>query len=125
MDDHLVVVATFSFPHEAQIARANLESAGIPAVVENEHTVNMNWLYSNAIGGVRVLVPQTAVDDAMTILEADFSADLEAEYPSENTPTCPHCGSPDLKPYTRGKKSAFLTIVLLISPKAYNQNQVE
>lgn len=36
-----VVVASFSFPHDAQIARASLESAGIPATVADEHTINM------------------------------------------------------------------------------------
>tara|TARA_R100001143_G_scaffold755_1_gene2242 strand:- start:4968 stop:5165 length:198 start_codon:yes stop_codon:yes gene_type:complete len=48
----LKTVATFSFPHEAHIARAKLESEGIPALVADEHTINMQWLYSNALGGV-------------------------------------------------------------------------
>ncbi|MCU4386420.1 DUF2007 domain-containing protein [Acinetobacter haemolyticus] len=52
-----IVVKSFSFPYEAQIAKTQLEAAGIPAQIENEHTINMNWLYSNALGGVRLLVP--------------------------------------------------------------------
>ena len=43
----MVTIATFSFPYEAQIARAKLDSEGIPATVADEHTINMQWLYSN------------------------------------------------------------------------------
>ena len=43
-----IVVKTFSFPYEAQIAKTQLEAFGIPAYIENEHTINMDWFYSNA-----------------------------------------------------------------------------
>lgn len=51
-----IIVQSFSFPYEAQIAKTQLEAAEIPARIENEHTINMDWLYSNALGGVRLLV---------------------------------------------------------------------
>jgi hypothetical protein len=47
-------VATFSKPEEAHLFRTRLEAAGIPAYVQDEHLIQMDWLYSNAIGGVRV-----------------------------------------------------------------------
>ncbi|GAM75767.1 hypothetical protein JCM19241_3679 [Vibrio ishigakensis] len=37
----LVVVARFSFPYEAHIAKGLLESEEIPAFVADEHTINM------------------------------------------------------------------------------------
>lgn len=46
-----IVVRTFSFPYEAQIAKTQLEAFGIPVYIENEHTINMDWFYSNALGG--------------------------------------------------------------------------
>ena len=46
----LKTIATYSFPYEAQIARARLDSEGIPAFVADEQTINMQWLYSNALG---------------------------------------------------------------------------
>ena len=74
-----VVVASYSFWHEAQIAKSSLEAAGISVLLADEHTVNMQWLYSNAIGGVKLLVPPESVEQARSILETDFSADVEEE----------------------------------------------
>lgn len=91
----LKTVATFSFPHEAHIARAKLESEGIPALMADEHTINMPWLYSNALGGVRLQVPSSAFDQAKEILARDCSDDLIAEV-GENPYICPSCGSAEL-----------------------------
>lgn len=35
-----VVIKSYSYPYEAQIAKARLTSVGIPAMIENEHTIN-------------------------------------------------------------------------------------
>ena len=73
----MIVVARFSFPHEAHIAKANLESAGIQSFIADEHTVNTQWLYSNAIGGVRLMVSEEDFEEATEILSSDFSESLE------------------------------------------------
>lgn len=112
-ENSLVTVASYSFPHEAQIARATLESQGIPAFVADEHTINMQWLYSNAMGGVRVQVPFKHLDQARQLLSADFSSTLDSE---SADPVCSHCGSGHLVPYTKGKKPAFLLFLLLGFP---------
>ncbi len=54
-----IVIKTFSFPYEAQIAKTQLEVFGIPVYIENEHTINMDWFYSNALGGVCLLFQKT------------------------------------------------------------------
>ncbi|GAL10927.1 hypothetical protein JCM19233_1912 [Vibrio astriarenae] len=74
----MIVVARFSFPHEAHIAKANLESAGIESFIADEHTVNTQWLYSNAIGGVRLMVSEEDLEEATEILTSDFSESLES-----------------------------------------------
>ncbi len=109
-----VIIATFSFPHEAQIARSSLESAGIPATVADEHTINMQWLYSHALGGVKVLVPQEYADEALGILSSDFSQEIEEPFKKELY--CPSCKSFNLEPYTKSKKSAFLIFIFLGFP---------
>ena len=121
MNNKLIPIATFSFPHEAQIAKANLESAEIPAFIENEHTINTNWLFSNAIGGVRVMVPENYAQKALSILESDFSSDLTSEFGDEED-KCPFCGSTDLKPHTKGKKPAFLVFLLIGFPLFFYQH---
>jgi len=110
-----VVAASFSFPHEAQIARASLEAAGIPAVVADEHTINMQWLYSNALGGVKVLVPKECEEEAKLILAGDFSEEVE-EATASLAPVCSACGSKNIEPFTKGKRSAFVVFLLLGFP---------
>lgn len=109
-----VVAETYSFPYEAQIAKTQLEASEIPARIENEHTINMDWLYSNALGGVRLLVPESYVEEAKTILAQDFSQELEQEFGLSEC--CPKCGSTDIKPYTEGKRPAYLVFLLLGFP---------
>ena len=88
--DDYAVVATFSMPYEAQIARASLQAAGIDALIADEHTINMDWFYSNALGGVRLLVHKSQLAEARELVAADFSAEL----PEADTPVrCPACGS--------------------------------
>ena len=48
-----VVISKYSFPLDAHIAKASLESEGIPAYIADEHTINMQWLYFDALGNVR------------------------------------------------------------------------
>lgn len=78
----LATIASFSFAHEAYIARAKLESEGIPVALSDEHTINMQWLYSNALGGVKVQVPTPFAEQAIEILLQDNSDLLECELTS-------------------------------------------
>lgn len=116
-----IVVACFSFPHEAQIARASLECAGIPAMVVDEHTINMQWLYSHAIGGVKVLVPPECEQEAKDVLNTDFSATVDAECDSDKA-VCPSCSSYNIEPFTRGKVPAYIVFLLLGFPLFFYQH---
>ncbi|MEQ1110133.1 DUF2007 domain-containing protein [Acinetobacter seifertii] len=98
-----ILVKTFSFPYEAQIAKTQLEA------------FNMDWFYSNALGGVRLFVLEKDVDDTKAFLEKDFSKDLEQEF-GKNKERCPNCGSYDIEAYTKGKKSAFMAFMFLGLP---------
>lgn len=116
-----IVVGRFSFPHEAQIARASLEAAGIPAFIADEHTINMNWLYSHALGGVRVMVAPEHEGVAREILATDYSADVDEAFGIEE-PACPECGATSVTPYTKGKRPAFIVFLLLGFPLFFYQH---
>jgi hypothetical protein len=75
----LKTIARYSFPYEAQIARAKLDSEGIPAYIADEHTINMQWFYSDALGGVKLQVPETYAQQALELLSEDLSGDVEQE----------------------------------------------
>jgi hypothetical protein len=111
----LKTVATYSFPYEAQISRAKLDSQGIPAFVADEQTINMQWLYSNALGGVRLQVPEAYVEQALDVLSEDGTDALEQEVGIDAT-ECSECGSTNTEPFQKGKRWAFLVFLGLDFP---------
>lgn len=119
--DSMITIARYSWPHEAQIARAKLESEGVPVFVADEHTVSVNWLLSGAVGGIRVQVPEEHAARAVEILQRDDSEAVEAlaEDPEEEweepEPRCPACGGA-LAMHTPGRRPAFLSWLFLGFP---------
>jgi hypothetical protein len=68
-----ITIARYSLPYEAHLDRARLESEGIVSVIADEYTINMDWLYSNALGGVRLQVDEADQSRAVDILNEDRS----------------------------------------------------
>lgn len=49
--DTLTTVLSFTYPHEAHLAKGKLESEGIEVFLKDELTTQVNNFYSHAIGG--------------------------------------------------------------------------
>lgn len=64
-------VASFSMAMDAYLLRSRLEGSGIAAFVRDEHMVTLDWLASNAVGGVKVDVADEDYEKAMEILDSD------------------------------------------------------
>ena len=62
-------ISTFTQPHEAHLAKARLESEGIDVMIKDELTAQVYNFYSNAIGGVKLLVKDSDSEKAITILK--------------------------------------------------------
>jgi hypothetical protein len=90
----LVAVTSCASPVEAHLARSRLEAEGIPAFVADEHIVSVSWLYSAAVGGVKVLVRATDLEFARELLTAR-PLRRSALYVTDDlhAPRCPRCGS--------------------------------
>lgn len=63
-----ITILTFTYPHEAHLAKGKLESEGIDVQVTDEMTVQVHNFYSNAIGGVKLKVRETDFQRANQIL---------------------------------------------------------
>jgi len=63
-------LATFSAPIEAHLLVSRLEGNGIPAFLRDEHMVTLDWLASNALGGVKVDVNDEDYDRALELIAA-------------------------------------------------------
>ena len=108
----MTTIATFSKPEEAHLFRMHLEAAGIPAFVQDEHLVQMDWFYSNAIGGVRVQIADEDVPAAQEFL----AADREQKPLDAVDVLCPVCGSAETRPDERPRRLAFLSMLLFSFP---------
>lgn len=80
-------VATFDFLPQAEIARGRLLAEGIRCHLADQYLVQTDWLYSIALGGIKVQVEAADVERAQRILAQDFSADLDLEDMAGNAPS--------------------------------------
>ena len=98
---------SFTFPTEAQIVKGYLESNGIRTFIKDEMTAQINNFYSNAIGGVKILVNESDYDKGIQLLkDGGFLTDTNTtkspkieivKYSKpDNTTICPFCKSKNI-----------------------------
>lgn len=75
-DEALVPIARLFTAEEAEMLKARLEIEGVPATVVDAHMVQTLGLMALAIGGVRVLVPESYVDRALEIFKCVENGDF-------------------------------------------------
>jgi len=82
-DENLVTIARFFTAPEAEILRSRLEVEGVPAIVADAQMVQTIPLMAVAVGGVRVLVPDSFADRALEIVKGvekgDYALGNEAD----------------------------------------------
>jgi hypothetical protein len=96
MSDQLVTVESYQFLPEAEAVRMHLESEGIAAVLADAETVSTEWALGNAIGYIKLRVPQSQADAAQVILKELRSRRLERGQSRESDAIgrCLSCDSP-------------------------------
>ncbi len=118
MTDQLITIATFSHPIEAHILKTKLESEEIECFIADENTVTMNWLYSNAIGGVKLQIKKSDFKRAMAIIQdkpASKSPQNKLDK-NNNEPYCPKCNSLNVCYEKFSRRFAFASWILLGFP---------
>lgn len=70
MSQRYRTVAAFDVAYKADLVKAALEDAGIPAVVTDREIVSMEWLLANAVNGVKVQVTEDLEEKALAVVEA-------------------------------------------------------
>ena len=94
----LVTLQHFRDIPTALLAKGKLESAGIHCVLADGNLVRMDWLLSNAIGGIRLQVDQREFEAARTVLNEPIPPEFSDEELGEPfvQPRCPRCYSLDI-----------------------------
>jgi hypothetical protein len=126
----MVCVASYRDLAPACMARAALESQGFSVVLHDEHTVAVNWLYSQAIGGVKLMVFDTPRADALEAL-CPVGPEIFAELPEMHLPPtsaeiCPECGAADvghfsLVPRYKALSLLFFAFAFMVPFAAHRQ----
>ena len=127
--EKFITVLTFTFAHEVAIVRGRLESEGVTCFVQDELTAQIHPFYSNAIGGVKLQVRESDLNQALDILkETGYIQEQDSQAPNEpprvNKQTdnpkiatkgapllCPFCGSDEV---VKSKKTGWLFLLTSI-----------
>lgn len=83
-DVKLVALRRFRDLPGALVAKGLLDSAGIKCFLSDENTVRMDWLWSNALGGVRLWVTEDDLPESADLLGHDFSNEAEITDSADN-----------------------------------------
>ena len=70
-DDRLVTVARYDTAGEAQLAKTQLDDAGIPCMLANAEQSGLTPMFEAIEGGVQVKVPAARADEARALLASD------------------------------------------------------
>ena len=117
MGGKLVTVGTFDMPTEAHLAKGLLEANGLETFLADELTVGVAWHLSNALGGIKLQVPETDVERATGILAAREDSSIDAEEGLSNLPEMEESENEPLpsasdKAVDRALRAALLGLIL-------------
>ncbi|MFT3703474.1 MAG: DUF2007 domain-containing protein [Agriterribacter sp.] len=93
-----VVIRTFDTYIDANIILGKLQSEGIPCFLRDEYTVTIDPILSNAIGGIKLVVPESEVERAKELLKS-FDEEKKAVL------QCPQCHSRNVEYISNPAKS--------------------
>ena len=118
--DRPTAIAAFRSTGEAEAARSALDAAGIYAYLIDAELVRLNWLYTQAIGGIKVVVRYEDSDRALDVLKGLWPESTEPPATEEMIvaepaapPSCPECGSKNAQKLPRVMIFLFVSVVLL------------
>jgi transposase-like protein len=117
MNPRLVTVKTFSSAWEADLAKTQLEACGIHAFILDSNTISVNWLFSNAIGGIKLQVFEDQATEAKEVL-SNTAEGLEGSI-SEDKIKCPQCGSEKVTQINWERRWSLVSILFLGFPIFY------
>ena len=101
-----IAVASFGTSAEAHLARTKLEAEGIPCYLTDENIVNANWLYAQAVGGIRLMTDESRAEEAAKVLRGMNIGAAEPEH------VCSRCGT---RMHATLASSLLNALVLIVS----------
>ena len=101
----------------AVVERSVLDFAGIEGFLAEDIIIRMDWLISNALGGIKLWVRGSEAVEAREVLAAGVPEAFDVEGVGEyRQPKCPNCSSLDVSLEELNRKIAHLGLLLLSIP---------
>jgi hypothetical protein len=75
----LVALRRFTGLPQALVAKGVLDSAGVKCFLSFDNTVRMDWVWSSALGQIRLWVVEDDIPEAATLLSPEYSNDSASE----------------------------------------------
>lgn len=115
-----IVAISLTFPSQAHMVQGFLESEGIDTMLKDEFTTQVHNFYSNAVGGVKILVKEEDFENSQLILHRGgylnpiSKSKVEVVFCDEaiNKKVCPFCRSENIG--RRKDPDVFMLVVSLI-----------
>lgn len=118
--DRPTAIAAFRSTGEAEAARSALVAAGIGAYLIDAELVRLNWLYTQAVGGIKLVVRYEDSDHALDVLKGLWPESTEPPLDEEMVatepkapPSCPECGSKNALKLPKLTIFLFISVVLM------------
>jgi predicted RNA-binding Zn-ribbon protein involved in translation (DUF1610 family) len=96
---NFVAVASYNDYVSAHIAKGRLEEDGISSWLKDENTVTINPVWTQAVGGIKLMVNEKQAEAAINILK-------QITEQHKKSIACPRCGSHDIEKITTPRKPA-------------------
>lgn len=101
----LVTIRSFDNYFSANLILTRLQHDGIECYLKDEHTVTIDPLLSNAIGGIKLVVKEGDAEEANKLLRAYHLEYMQGA-------TCPKCGSNGFVQVTKKEVGNYLSAIL-------------
>ncbi len=122
MKEDFKLVRSYQYSSEAQIFCGKLEAEGIEVYLRDNHIVDSNPIWSNAVGGVKLFVREEDFEKANEILSTVSQYSLDEK---NDLIKCPNCSAEKVEMITsiRDTKSliAFIFSLLFVVIPFYSK----
>ena len=96
---NFVIAQVYSNYIDANIIMGRLEEEGINCWLKDENTVTIDPILTNAVGGIKLMVPESQAERAFELLRQFRSQ-------QQSVSKCPRCGSVNVEFVTTPRKAA-------------------
>jgi hypothetical protein len=103
---NILSIRSFDNYFSAHIMLTKLQDAGIDCFLKDEHTVTLDPLLTNAIGGIKLVVKEEDLAAAMELLQA-----FDVAY--RQSVKCPMCHAAAFEQITKPSLPNYITIILV------------